>query len=384
MSNWVKREFGQIASLSKEKHSPRDFPVEICVELEHISKETGVLLGATTSSAQLSTKNVFRKGNTLFGKLRPNLKKYIYCDFNGVCSAEIWVLEPSEGIFPKFVYYLVQQNKFIAATCVTSGSNMPRANWDYVSKVPFACPPMPEQKAITQVLQLWDLAIEKVEALIAAKEKQFSWLLRELISKKCAGNYWKQVELSEVCEVKSGQTAPQNEAFFSATGVPFIRVSSLDYLIGNSDSGKVEYIQEEAGLSKKMEVFEAGSLVFAKSGMSAFQPRIYKLKERSFIVSHLCALVPSNPTTGDYLEHYLRVHHPNQLVHGEGFPSIRGSDIKAWKVWLPPLQEQASIAMALNTAQTEIKRLKSLYKHYCAQKHGLMQKLLTGKWRVAI
>ena len=43
-------------------------------------------------------------------------------------------------------------------------------------------PPLSEQKAIASLLETWDTAIEKTEALIAAKEKQFKWLLKTLIS----------------------------------------------------------------------------------------------------------------------------------------------------------------------------------------------------------
>lgn len=93
MSDWQIVEFEVIARLAKQKFNPKKETVnKICIELEHITKETGRLIGSTSSKLQLSTKNVFNMGNVLFGKLRPNLRKYIYCNFDGVCSSEIWVL----------------------------------------------------------------------------------------------------------------------------------------------------------------------------------------------------------------------------------------------------------------------------------------------------
>ena len=44
------------------------------------------------------------------------------------------------------------------------------------TKIKIPLPPLPEQRAIADILQAWDTAIEKTEALIAAKEKQFDWL----------------------------------------------------------------------------------------------------------------------------------------------------------------------------------------------------------------
>ena len=45
-----------------------------------------------------------------------------------------------------------------------------------LNKVPILIPPIKEQKEIAYSLLLWDNAIEKTEALILAKEKQFKWL----------------------------------------------------------------------------------------------------------------------------------------------------------------------------------------------------------------
>ena len=43
-------------------------------------------------------------------------------------------------------------------------------------------PPLHEQRKIAEILATWDTAVEKTEALIAAKEEQFKWLLKTLIS----------------------------------------------------------------------------------------------------------------------------------------------------------------------------------------------------------
>ena len=254
-------------------------------------------------------------------------------------------------------------------------------------KFKFILPPLPEQKAIADILQTWDTAIEKTEALIAAKEKRFDWLLHNLIIKNRVydtSSEWHKTNLGNICSVRTGQSAPQDETLFSPKGIPFIRVSSLDYLLGKSNSKKIEYISEEIGEKLNFQLFDEGTLVFAKSGMSALQSRIHKLSEPSFIVSHLCALTPKNSITGNYLEHYLKLYHPNRLIQGDGFPSIRTSEVSSFPIWLPSLPEQKRIAETLNTARQEIDTLKTLADRYRTQKRGLMQKLLTGKWMVKV
>jgi type I restriction enzyme S subunit len=90
---WGKREFGQLASVSKKRFDPQNGENCRCIELEHISQGDGCLIGTIDSRGQQSMKAVFSKGNVLFGKLRPNLRKSYLCDFDGVCSTEIWVLQ---------------------------------------------------------------------------------------------------------------------------------------------------------------------------------------------------------------------------------------------------------------------------------------------------
>ena len=67
---------------------------------------------------------------------------------------------------------------------------------------------------------------------------------------------------------------------------------------------------------------------------------------------------------------------------GSGLPNIQKKDIDRIKVSHPTISVQQQIAETLNVAQQEIDILKQLLKKYKSQKHGLMQKMLTGAWRM--
>ena len=91
--HWQKIELNEILSISSKKFNPiGNNENKKCVELEHLSQETGKLLGYTNSSEQQSIKNSFEEGQILLGKLRPYLKKFWKAEFEGVCSSEIWVM----------------------------------------------------------------------------------------------------------------------------------------------------------------------------------------------------------------------------------------------------------------------------------------------------
>ncbi len=132
-----------------------------CIELEHISQGTGELLGYTFSKDQASTKNLFISNQVLFGKLRPYLKKFLQPKFNGVCSSEIWVLNGKE-IINDYLFQLVQTSKFNLIANVSSGSKMPRADWKYMSQIPFLYPSKQEQEKIASFLSSVDSRIEQL------------------------------------------------------------------------------------------------------------------------------------------------------------------------------------------------------------------------------
>ena len=111
------------------------------------------------------------------------------------------VLKNKLPISNKFVCeYINHQIRFFKETTGVPQLTAPQASKYYV-----ILPSLPEQKAIASLLETWDTAIEKTEALIAAKEKQFKWLLKTLISDQQDNPEWRKVTLGEICEIRKGK-----------------------------------------------------------------------------------------------------------------------------------------------------------------------------------
>ena len=131
----------------------------------------------------LILKNVFQKGNVLFGKLRPYLKKYYQPNFDGVCSSEIWVLNGKE-ILNDFLYYLIQTNSFVDLANQSSGSKMPRADWSILENGLFSFPNSEEQQKIASFLSLIDERIQTQNKIIEQLETLIKGLSENLFSQK--------------------------------------------------------------------------------------------------------------------------------------------------------------------------------------------------------
>jgi type I restriction enzyme S subunit len=79
---------------------------------------------------------------------------------------------------------------------------------------------------------------------------------------------------------------------------------------------------------------------------------------------------------------YLHIFRANTSSSVDRRGSLRWKEFAKLPIPLPPIEEQKQIAAILTTARQEIYLLKKQAEAYRKQKRGLMQRLLTGEWRV--
>ncbi len=155
-------EFGALVELISERVQPGvcDVPNE-STELENIEPETGRIIGSSRVSAESALRSRFKAKDTLFGKLRPYLRKVAQPSFDGICSTEIWVLRSNPKVLnPDLLFFLVQTQEFQATATKQSGSKMPRADWDLVSTTPVPCPRAMDQQI--RAAALLDSALQSI------------------------------------------------------------------------------------------------------------------------------------------------------------------------------------------------------------------------------
>ncbi|MBI1453324.1 restriction endonuclease subunit S [Acinetobacter sp. FL51] len=150
-----------------------------CIELEHLSPNTGQILGTVNSKDQQSTKNLFEANSVLFGKLRPYLRKFAQPKFKGVCSSEIWVLTGIK-ISNEYLFHYVQSEQFSELTNIQSGSKMPRADWSVISDADIEYPCLEEQTKIANFLSAIDQKIEVVAQQIEQVKQWKKGLLQQM------------------------------------------------------------------------------------------------------------------------------------------------------------------------------------------------------------
>ena len=172
--------FSEIASRRNEKISPTKNSNLDCIELEHIEPETGMCLGNVPLRIQNSLKNLCKPNDIIFGKLRPYLRKFLFSESEYAVSSETWILTASDGIYPKFLFYLIQSEPFMRAANVSSGTKMPRSEWSNVANAKFYIPNTKKQKSIADCFSLIDVHLQQNQKSLSAMDAFKRGLLQRM------------------------------------------------------------------------------------------------------------------------------------------------------------------------------------------------------------
>jgi type I restriction enzyme S subunit len=100
------------------------------IGLEHMPRRSVWLNTWAFASSTMSHKNRFRRGDILFGRLRPYFHKVGIAQIDGVCSTDILVVRPRAGFLRSWLLFTLSSDEVIAfATAISDGTRMPRVGW---------------------------------------------------------------------------------------------------------------------------------------------------------------------------------------------------------------------------------------------------------------
>lgn len=162
-NNWKTYKLGEFAGLKKVSIRPDRFNGEDYIGLEHITQGTFLLDGLGKAEDVESNKYKFSAGDILYGKIRPYFKKAYRPMFSGICSTDILVIQTKKPdiVSQGYLYQIIKTQFFTdKAVETSSGTKMPRADWNSLEQVEINIPPLPEQKAIASILSSLDDKIE--------------------------------------------------------------------------------------------------------------------------------------------------------------------------------------------------------------------------------
>jgi type I restriction enzyme S subunit len=271
-----------------------------------------------------------------------------------------------ETIDNEYKKYCFRSNQ-IRQQIISTASYTTRAltNGRLLSVVKIPLPPLPEQKAIAEVLSDMDNLITALERQIEKKRLVKQGAMQRLLT---AGEDWEVVELGDAIEFLDNVRKPIKSSD---------RLAMQGIYPYYGASGIIDYVNDYLFDDELILLGEDGDNILSRSS-----PLAFKVKGKIWVNNHAHVLKPKDDFHIDFLTPYLESLDYKLLNTGTAQPKLNKQVCSKIKVLKPPLFEQTHIAIILSDMDGAIAGLEKQLEKYRGVKVGLMQELLSGRKRL--
>jgi type I restriction enzyme S subunit len=172
-AHWEVRKFSREVAIAEGQVNPEKEPFAsmLLIGPEHVESGTGRLLQRATAADQAaeSGKYLSRKGDVIYSKIRPALRKLVIAPEDCLCSADMYPLRARTKLDNRFLAWFLLSEGFSGWSVLESDRvAMPKINRDTLNGLRMPIPPLAEQVAIAAFL---DSQTAKLDALSGKVEE---------------------------------------------------------------------------------------------------------------------------------------------------------------------------------------------------------------------
>ena len=372
------------------------------LDLEDIQSGGRIIEKARVNDKKfIGDKTVFYKGQVLYSKLRPYLKKVLVADEDGVSTPELISFDVFGGISPQYIMYCLLSSFTDRAIEKRSyGIKMPRVDAGFMVNLPIPVPPLSEQYFIVERIESAILQIDTIDKLQAQYADNLTALKSKLIDAAIQGKLTKQIPedgtaeelfqqiqaekqrlisegkikkekpLPEISEEEIPFDIPDNWKWVRLNGISLKITDGTHHSPPNSSEGDYMYVTakniKESGVNLDNITFvskdihqeiysrcnpEIGDVLLIKDGATTGVTTVNDIKEPFSMLSSV-ALIKTMPRIEPwYIVYALRSSWFYSYIRGEmtgvGITRVVLKQINSFIVPLPPLAEQKRIVQKL-------------------------------------
>lgn len=292
----------------------------------------------------------------------------------------------------------------------TNGSTMLHFTKKGMEEHEILLPPLAEQQKIAEVLSTVDKKIDLIDQKITETEKLKTGLMQQLFSEGVGvqdenGNWqphtefqdspfgkipkcWSVETLGEhTIKVGSGVTPKGGSKAYVDTGIPLIR--SQNVLFGKFKLDDVAFITEQQHEKMKGSQLHPRDVLLNITGASIGRCAVLPADfEEGNVNQHVCIIRMSQAITPEFCGWFLNSNLGQKqiwnLQAGGNREGLNFQQIRSFRIPVLTVEEQCSIVDILSTVSDKLNLLEQQKVETQQLKKGLMQKLLTGEWRVPV
>ena len=222
--------FSEIAENITEKRMPTPEDKELYIAPNNLDTDTLSVPEYGYKVDLNGTKLIMHKGDMLFGRREPQLKKAAIAPHDGLFSAHGMIFHPKEDVIAKefFPFFISSDYFFDAAIRISVGSLSPTVNWKDLKNLEFYIPDISDQQKYAKILWAMIRAKKAYKQLIKKTEEIKTARFIEMFK----GGQYPVVKAEEVCGfITKGTTPASNEIFTTPDedSIPYLKVYNLSF-----------------------------------------------------------------------------------------------------------------------------------------------------------
>ncbi len=359
----------KVSAVTSGKFNPNESKAVIGVE--SLRLKTHVLAGAILVNRANGSADLI--GSAVY--VRDSLRNIFLSD-------KLWQITPrQERACGRFIGFLLSSGWFRAKVLERSsgGTGMMNIGSGSYLGIRIPCPPLPEQRKIAEILGTWDEALEKLDALIQAKERRKKALMQQLLTGKR-----RLKESNGKIQFLRASELFTNRSERNVKRLPVLSVTQDQGVVLRSDLER--RITHDENNTDTYKIVKAGDFIIS---LRSFQGGL-EYSELSGAVSPAYHVIhPITEIDRSYYRHYFKspdfVSRLATAVIGiRDGKQISFTDFGFVKLPNPSIEDQCRIGALLDTCDEELRLLRAERDALDQQKRGLMQRLLTGRVRVKL
>ncbi|WP_028920027.1 restriction endonuclease subunit S [Pseudoxanthomonas suwonensis] len=387
MTSLITYRLGQIADVQQGYTFKPDYQGQSCGEWAYVKVAD---IGSPTSSKYLRkslnyvSSEVLREmratpfpaGSIVFPRvgaaLRNNNKRILAEDCLTDDNVLVVTVRDANVCDPEYLYYWFD---FHDLQDFCNSGTVPVINGRNLKLQEVPLPDIQLQRRTASVLSAWDTAIETTERLIAAKERHYTHELSRLISRGQHPRTHVGAVACEVSERNSGSYCTRVLSVTNSRGV-VLPEEQFERRVASDDLSNYKVVRRGQYAYNPSRI-NVGSIARLDAWDEGVLSPMYVVFE-----------LDSTKVDSDYFRHWLNSYEARERIKKSVQGSVRETvsfgDFASVVIPLPDLAPQTAIARYLNALREEIDLLGKSLDALKRQKRGLMQKLLTGQWRVPV
>ena len=301
-----------------------------------------------------------------------NSLRFGLSDHRGIITSAYMCFNTHENLDYRYGYLLLHSYDLLKIFYGLGSGLRQNLSWGDFKYLPCVIPPLPEQVAIARYLDYVDV---RVRRLTEAKRKLIGLLteykqaiihravtrgLDPNVPLKDSGiewlgmvpQHWEVRKLRTQFRKSGSGTTPSGEQYYGGE-IPWVMTGDLNDATITKTKRSVTAVAIEDVSALRM--FPTGSLIVAMYGATIGKTGLLSMEA---CTNQACCVLfePVDSTSANFLQMVVNIFRPNLIEqsYGGGQPNINAEIVKALKVPIPPLSEQAAIVEYLDRTTAEI------------------------------